>query len=383
MTNSLDESLNHILTGLEDYYDSDFLRNLRLSLLKRIDDERGSFEDLLQALEFQFEGSTQSMIHFLKAFNEVPFAERTIFFKHLNRLSVQFANDNLESIFKGFNSQFFQNLKLSYDHSDEKLQTSFLLKAFAEASEGTIQGFFKNLEWSYNTDDSKERFEGVFKALSNAFESSFMLDLHKSVLKFPEANYKDAFSRGQMMSKKWALVKMQEYLPKSLGQIYILGGWYGLLGAFINDSKQFDFESIRSFDIDPDCLKIANSMNNSMFQDEWKFKAETWDAMELEYDYAEWISKRSDGSDVKLGGHPDTIINTSCEHFPDFEKWVQKIPSGKKVVLQSNDYFGVDGHVSCCNDLGHFLEKANLKDVLFSGTLPFESYNRFMIIGIS
>ena len=35
----------------------------------------------------------------------------------------------------------------------------------------------------------------------------------------------------------------------------------------------------------------------------------------------------------------DLVINTSCEHLPDFDRWWKRIPAGQQVVLQSNDYF--------------------------------------------
>ena len=35
---------------------------------------------------------------------------------------------------------------------------------------------------------------------------------------------------------------------------------------------------------------------------------------------------------------PNTIINTSCEHIVNFDEWYRKIPAGKLVILQSNDY---------------------------------------------
>ena len=54
---------------------------------------------------------------------------------------------------------------------------------------------------------------------------------------------------------------------------------------------------------------------------------------------------------------PDTIINTSCEHIHDFELWYNKIPKGKLIILQGNDYFELNEHVNCSADQDSF-EKA-------------------------
>ena len=43
---------------------------------------------------------------------------------------------------------------------------------------------------------------------------------------------------------------------------------------------------------------------------------------------------------------PDTVINTSCEHIENFNEWYDKIPKGKIVILQTNNYFDFE-HVNC------------------------------------
>ena len=90
---------------------------------------------------------------------------------------------------------------------------------------------------------------------------------------------------------------------------------------------------------------------------------------------------KSDGTTETLWTIPDTIINTSCEHIENFEEWYSKIPAGKLICLQSNDYVAIEEHVNCVKDSLHFAEMAPLSKVLFTGELPLEKYTRYMRIG--
>ncbi len=78
--------------------------------------------------------------------------------------------------------------------------------------------------------------------------------------------------------------------------------------------------------------------------------------------------------------HPDTIINTSCEHTsPD---WFDNVPEGKILILQSNDFWDGDGHISCSNSLEEFSVMYPLQTTYYEGKMKFEKYNRFMLVGI-
>ena len=48
---------------------------------------------------------------------------------------------------------------------------------------------------------------------------------------------------------------------------------------------------------------------------------------------------------------PDLVINTSCEHLPDVRGWLDRLPAGMPVVLQSNDYFAEPEHTNCVASL--------------------------------
>ena len=83
----------------------------------------------------------------------------------------------------------------------------------------------------------------------------------------------------------------------------------------------------------------------------------------------------------ELDDIPDTIINTSCEHIENFDDWYAKIPDGKLVVLQSNNYYEVEEHVNCVGSIEEFAVKAPMDNILYSGELELPKYKRFMLIG--
>jgi len=63
-----------------------------------------------------------------------------------------------------------------------------------------------------------------------------------------------------------------------------------------------------------------------------------------------------------------------------YNKWLDKLPSKKRIVLQSNDYFSHKEHVNCKQTLEEFQQDCKL-NVDIAATMPTEKYNRFMIIG--
>lgn len=187
-------------------------------------------------------------------------------------------------------------------------------------------------------------------------------------------------SRGQLQSKLW-LINELDQIKKSLGTVFICAGWYGSLSLMLFE-KKFDIVKIRCFDKDDSCRLIAENLNKKWVMDNWKFKSITQDVLEINYTLHNYEVVRKDGSKCELVDSPDTIINTSCEHIHNFNNWYDKIPEGKLVILQSNNYIGIKDHVNCSISLENFAKQTPFSTVLFSGELELEKYTRFMRIGI-
>lgn len=192
---------------------------------------------------------------------------------------------------------------------------------------------------------------------------------------------KDCFSRGQLESKLWLVSKLKE-LDVELGTVFLCAGWYSTLATMLFESG-IAIDKIRSFDIDPSTVDIAEVFNKSWFLEQWKFKALVEDIHNIDYNEHKWQfwSNANNRMSKEITDKPDTIINTSCEHIENFADWYAKIPNGKLVVLQSNNYADVEEHVNIHTSLESFVLQTPMKTELFSGELKLPKYTRYMRIG--
>ena len=191
----------------------------------------------------------------------------------------------------------------------------------------------------------------------------------------------DCFSRGQLQSKLW-IIKELTTLSLDLGTVFLCAGWYATLATMLFESK-VKVDKIRSFDIDDTCVDIAETFNKPWFVDQWQFKSITQNIMDIDYKEHTWQywSNANNRMSYPITDIPDTIINTSCEHIENFDEWYAKIPSGKLVILQSNNFFDVDEHVNCVEDCTQFRITAPMTTQLYAGELQLPKYKRFMLIG--
>jgi hypothetical protein len=208
--------------------------------------------------------------------------------------------------------------------------------------------------------------------------SKFFDNFGQFISKFPEVDLNDFFSKGQMESKRW-LVNELINLDLDLGTIFLCAGWYGSLATFMFEAN-LKIKTIRSFDIDPSCAAIAETFNKSWVMDNWQFKASTLDITKITYP-TKHTTYRSNGTSLELIEMPDTIINTSCEHINEFDKWFTRLPKKRLIVLQTNNYFDLSEHINCSSSLEEFAKQTPMETVLFEGELELPKYKRFMRIG--
>ena len=174
----------------------------------------------------------------------------------------------------------------------------------------------------------------------------------------------DAFWAGQLDSKVW-LVEELNKVNNSPSDIYIFGGWIGVLASIMLQASTFPIRKIRSIDIDPWCEPIADMMCKLHEMNGWKFKAITGDMSTYNYDTI-----------------PNIVINTSTEHVTQeaYDTWYSNIPQDTLVVAQGNDFFSCEEHIRCSKDLYEFKTQNKVTSPLFEGQLQTHSYKRFMCI---
>lgn len=212
--------------------------------------------------------------------------------------------------------------------------------------------------------------------------SDFLHDLTTSTGIF-DLNY-SCFSIGQLKSKDWLIDKLMEIRNEHnihLGIIFVLCGWYGILPSML--FLHFDdINRIRSFDIDPDCERVADQMNKKNSSNNWRFKAITQDINEINFEEHSWRcwSNSNNRMSYPITDVPSTIINTACEHTTN--NWYNKVPSGKFIILQSNDSFKEEGHVNPVSSLEEFKSMYPMDIEYYSGSLQLPKSKRFMLIGV-
>lgn len=175
-----------------------------------------------------------------------------------------------------------------------------------------------------------------------------------------------ACNHKQIASKQWLVEALAQTLPQPEGPVWVLGAWYGVLGALLLDDDRLAVPEVVSLDVDPSCAAIAETLNHRHVAS-GRFRAVTADMMTLDF--------------AATTPAPGLVINTSCEHLADVPGWLATLPAGLPLLLQSNDYYREPDHRSCVPSLEAFRDQAGLSEVRFAGARPTKNYTRFMLIG--
>jgi len=173
----------------------------------------------------------------------------------------------------------------------------------------------------------------------------------------------ESFWDGQIKSKLWLIEALEKHKSIRNAEFVIHGGWNGVLACMMFNSE-LGCKHITSIDIDPKCKEIASTMNKR-YEMQGKFESVTADMCEYEYTR-----------------EPYFVINTSCEHITQeqYNTWLDKVPDGAQIILQSNNYFELDEHVNCSKDLKEFEWKSKL-NVSEKAELELPKYTRYMLVG--
>ena len=164
----------------------------------------------------------------------------------------------------------------------------------------------------------------------------------------------DAFSKCQLMSKKRLVTFLS--IMRSVKEVVICGSWYGQLATMLHNKGVGT--GYTGIDIDPTIAEMATHLNRYI-----PFDHKIADMYEYNYTGA------------------DLVINTSCEHIDNLRDWLDLLPSGTTVALQSNDYLEGEGHISCVNSLDEFKAQAQLPIILYDDVLEMPMYTRYTLIG--
>lgn len=205
----------------------------------------------------------------------------------------------------------------------------------------------------------------------------FLTQSIKALNQYPayKNNLLDSISDGQNLSKNWLVEELND---RNLGNVILCAGWYAMLLI----DQRLKFTRCVGVDIDPICEPVSKILHKHLVIDGWKFQAVTKNIHDINYRKDTFSVTRGDGSTAEFTMIPDTIINTSCEHIENFSEWYNLIPSGKLVILQTNNGFDIPEHVNCVSSLEDFEKQTPMSEVIYSGEREMPKFTRYMRIGI-
>jgi len=229
--------------------------------------------------------------------------------------------------------------------------------------------------------DWKDRLQFLRHLIQFQLPEVFAIQCVRGLRNLPEMRT-DFLSYGQFESKRVLLEELQKFVPGLEDRlIVLLGGWYGLFAQLLFQQKPEGKGRVISVDLDEKANVIAEKLNQNLVTDGWKFKTVTQNIHDVDYQESVFHLKRANGERVEIAQPVDIYINTSCEHIEDFEAWIDKIPYGCFVALQSNNATQFKEHINCVNSLDEFREQADLGVVLVERVLKFKDYDRYILIG--
>lgn len=179
--------------------------------------------------------------------------------------------------------------------------------------------------------------------------------------------FMDCFWESQLSSKSHLLYALEDI--GYLGNVYIFGGWYGILAKLIEDSY-LQSSLIVSIDKDPICDWVIKNC----YRKTTKIIPFTHDMGTFEY------------SKDHL---PETVINTSTEHVTQevYDAWWNRIPEGTVYALQGNNFWDDPEHIRCAHNIEEFKKINRCVNVKVEFSFPCGGPNnkefiRYMVVGV-
>lgn len=132
-------------------------------------------------------------------------------------------------------------------------------------------------------------------------------NLAHAIIEFPDVNWIDATSQGQMASKSW-LCDLMETLAPNYGTVWVVGGWVGMLPLLLLTSNPDRFDRIITIDLDERACRAADRLLRNHVISNLKFAACPGDAMEIDYRMESIERIQSDGTRKSFQVACQTVI---------------------------------------------------------------------------
>ena len=238
-----------------------------------------------------------------------------------------------------------------------------------------------NLVTAINRNDELYFLTTMFKLLQPETDASLLKTVFELIKEDPslEKTLLDSFSHNQIAAKTALLNAVDDLkiLDKD-STVVMWAGWYGsiLIPKLANKVKK-----IVNIDLDNQTTKVSKKLFNN-------------------YENVDYICDDifETYRDVYL--NTNLIINTSCEHMLPMKEWkwfgtgalsndqdtsifrTPKLPDECYFAFQSNNMFGIEGHVNCVNSLQEFKDQMPERaEILFEEEVADTRGTRYMLVG--
>ena len=250
-----------------------------------------------------------------------------------------------------------------------------------------------NLVTAINRNDELYFLTTMFKLLQPETDASLLKTVFELIKEDPslEKTLLDSFSHNQIAAKTALLNAVDDLkiLDKD-STVVMWAGWYGsiLIPKLANKVKK-----IVNIDLDNQTTKVSKKLFNS-------------------YENIDYVCDDIFKTHREVYLNTNLIINTSCEHMPPMKEWewfrfssmetdtvhpkgyADDKPDRKKVYMspklssncyfafQSNNMFGIEGHVNCVNSLQEFKDQMPERaEILFEEEVEDTRGTRYMLVG--
>ena len=177
-------------------------------------------------------------------------------------------------------------------------------------------------------------------------------------------DYIQSVSPKQIACKRWLVNELLE-IPREFNNIQLFGGWFGYpLIDMLNNS--YKIKSLTNIDCDKFATSVCFNFKNYFNHD---------------------FVKTSTRDLVTTGGiykEVDLVINTSSEHMSNLPDLIKNKEYSESCIfaLQSNNMFDIEDHTNCVQSKEELIKKSGLNNILYSGKLDLDNYERYMVIGL-
>ena len=131
------------------------------------------------------------------------------------------------------------------------------------------------------TTEKDEFYHDILEGMALYNGDAFQRDVLATVSKYQEPTIGAALNKNQIASKMWLADALLDTVGAKLGNVVILGGWFGVLSAVLLHDRRFSIGRVVSVDLDPRCAAIAESLNATHLR-AGKFAAQTADMLAMD-----------------------------------------------------------------------------------------------------